>query len=177
MDAEAAMRLLIAVCAAVPLEPDSAPNAVARFERLPSHPPSIEPEESKKAAKSIVMPIDELSRNHTFGQALKRLIDAGGKDELFTYLDGPRGRRKKGYQTPEIRGFLKIQFMLPIPQARIEHQFGAWLRKTWVYGLEQIDFERYNSACRSIGLGDRGRLISVSEATIEEVGKAIGLVA
>jgi hypothetical protein len=173
MDAEAAMRLLIAVCASVPLEPDSAPNAVARFERLPSRPPRIEPEEFKKAAKSVIMPIDELPRKHTFGEALKRLIDAGGKDELFTYLDEPRGRRKKGYQNPEIRGYLKIQFMLPIPQVRIEQQFGAWLKKTWVYGLEPVDFESYNSACRSIGLGDRGRLTTVSEATVEEVGKSI----
>jgi hypothetical protein len=129
MDAEAAMRLLIAVCASVPLERDSAPNAVARFERLPGRPPQIYPEESKKAARSVIMPIDELPRNHTFGQALKRLIDAGGKDELFTYLEGPRGQRKRGFQNPELRGYLRIQFMLPIPQARIEHQFGAWLRK------------------------------------------------
>jgi hypothetical protein len=177
MNSEAAMRLLIAVCASIPLERDSAPTAVARFEKLPGRPPLVYPEESKKDAKAVVMPIDELSRSHTFGDALKRLIDAGGNGELFTYLDGLRGPRKIGYRNAEMRGFLRIQFMLPIPQARIEHQFGAWLRKTWVYGLQPLDFERYNNACRSIGLGDRGRLISLSEATVEEVGKAIARVA
>jgi hypothetical protein len=177
MDSEAAMRLLIAVCASVPLEPDSALAAVGRFERLPGRPPSIFPEETKKDAKSIIMPIDELPRNHLFGDALKRLIEAGGKGELFTYLDGPKGRRKLGYQNAEMRGYLRIQFMLPLPQARIEQQFGAWLRKTWRYGLHPLEFDRYNSACRSIGLGDRGRLTSLSEATIEEVGKSIAQVA
>jgi hypothetical protein len=63
--------------------------------------------------------------------------------------------------------------MLPLPQVRIEHQFGAWLRKTWIYGDQPIDFESYNSACRSLGLGDRARLITISEATIEEIGKTV----
>jgi hypothetical protein len=174
MDAEAAMRLLIAVCASVTLEPDSATNAVRRFEGLSSRAPKIEPESSAPKANSVVMPIEELPEEHTFGQALKRIIEAGGRDELFTYIDPDSGKRKQAYTNPEVRGYLRVHFMLPLPQVRIEHQFAGWLRKTWFYGDQPpIDFQSYNRACRDHFLGDRARLISISDATIEEVGKTI----
>jgi hypothetical protein len=173
MDTEAAMRLLIAICASIPLEADSAIKAVERFEGLLSRPPKVAPEDSEQSAESIIMSIDELPDEHTVGAALKRIIEAGGRSELFTYVDANTGRRRKAFKRPDLRGYLKVHFMLPIPQVRIEHQFSGWLRKTWIYGGQAIDFESYNSACRSVGLGDCARLITISEATIEELGKTL----
>jgi hypothetical protein len=173
MDSQGAMRLLLAVCASVPLEPNSAQAAVERFEHLPSRPPVIE-KDSEENGKSYIMPLDELPEEHSLGEALKRLIEAGGADELFTYVEAETGKRKKGYMNPEIRGYLKVEFMLPIAQARIEHQFAGWLRKTWIYGNQQpIDLQSYNAACRSYGLGDRARVTVISDATIEEVGRVL----
>jgi hypothetical protein len=172
MDSQAAMRLILAVCASVPLEPDSARAAVGRFELLPSRPPAIEPADYE--GKSRTMPLDELSEEHTLGEALKRLIEAGGADELFTYVDRETGNRRKGYMNPDIRGYLRVEFMLPIPQVRIEHQLSGWLKKTWVYGHQApISLQSYNSACRSYGLGDRARMAVISDATIEEIGRVL----
>jgi hypothetical protein len=174
MDSQAAMRLLLAVCASVPLEPQSARVAVGRFEHLPSRPPVIEPADYEEKGKSHIMPLDELPEEHTLGEALKRLIEAGGADELFTYVDPGAGNRRKGYMNPDIRGYLKVEFMLPIPQVRIEHQFSGWLRKTWVYGHQPpIALQSYNEACRSSGLGDRARMTMISGATIEEIGRVL----
>lgn len=174
MDSEAAMRLLLAVCASVPLEPNSAWAAVERFERLPSGPPVIEPAKSEEKGRSWIMSLDELPEEHTLGEALKRLIEAGGADELFTFVDAETGKRRKGYTNPEIRGYVKVEFMLPIPQARIEHVLVAGIRKTWVYGNQApISLQSYNTACRSYGLGDRARITLISNATIEEIGRVL----
>ncbi|RTM15258.1 MAG: hypothetical protein EKK33_01395 [Bradyrhizobiaceae bacterium] len=173
MDAAAAMRLLIALCASVSLEADSATKAVERFEDLPSRPPRVFPDEAGDEATSIVMLLDELGEEHTVGDALKQIIDAAKRNELFTYLEGATGKRKKAFRHPDTRGYLSVQFMLPIPQVRIEHQFSGWLRKTWIYGHDAIEFEQYNRTCLAQGLGDRARLVTVSEATIEAIGRTL----
>ena len=173
MDSEAAMRLLIALCAAVSLESDSPTRAVERFENLPSRPPKIFPESAGKRANSIVIGSGNIKEGHTLGDALKHIIDCARRSELFTYVDAATGKRQSASKQRDTRGFMSVQFMLPIPQVRIEHQFSAWLRKTWIYGHEAIGFERYNSACRAAGLGDRARLVTVSEATIEELGQML----
>lgn len=170
MDAEAAMRLLIAVCASVPLERNSAVKAVQRFEHLRSRPPNFFPEGARQNAKSIIMPLNELGDDHTVGDALKHLIEVSGRNELFTFLDAETGKRRNAFNNPDIRGSLRVRFMLPIPQVWIEHQFSGWLRKEWFYGDEFIAFDSYNTACRQAGLGDRARLTTLSQATIEEIG-------
>lgn len=174
MDEEAAMRLLLAVCASVPLEPNSARAAVGRFEHLQCGYPRIEPEKDRKKLAKCIMPLDELPDEHTVGEALKQLLIFGGKGELFTYKEAETGQRKKGYTNPQVRGFLTIQFMLPLPQVRIEHQFTSWMRKIWSYGIHgSIDLESYNTASRQYNLGDRARITVISEATIEEIGAVL----
>lgn len=172
MDTQSAVRLLIAACSAVALEADSAVKAVHRFEGLLSHPAKVEHGELKKDAKSIRMPLDDLPEEHSLGMALRHLIEAGGRDELFSFTDRKDGARRRAYNSPSIRGFLRIHFMLPIPEVRIEHQFAAWFRKTWIYG-ESIEFERYNMACHDAGLGDRTRVTTISEMTIEAIGRVL----
>jgi hypothetical protein len=172
MDTQSAVRLLIAVCGAVTLEADSAVNAVHRFEGLLSHPAKVEHGKLEAGHTSIIMPLDDLPEEHILGMALKHLIEASGREELFTFVDRTNGVRQRAYTNPGIRGFLRLHFMLPIPQVRIEHQFAGWFRKTWIYG-EPIELERYNAACRDAGMGDRTRITTISETTIEAIGRVL----
>lgn len=172
MDNRSAVRLLIAVCGAVPLETDSASMAVRRFEALPLSRATLEHNGADKDLKSPFMPLDHLPRDHTSGMALMQMVEAGGKEELFSFADRRNGIRQKGFRQSQIRGFVRISFLLPIPQVRIEHQLAAWLRKSWVYG-SPIDPDRYNTACREAGLGDRSRVSTITETTIEEIGRVL----
>jgi hypothetical protein len=170
MDTVSAQRLLIAVCASLPLERDSAATAVARFENLMSRPPRLANGDLAAKDPDTLMPLDKLSKSHSLGRALQTLIEAGGRDELFSFKDRTTGLQRSCLTETQDRGFLRVQFRMPIPQVRIDHRIGQRVQKRWVYGPE---FEDYNAECRKLGLGDRIRHFVISEATFEKVGRTL----
>ncbi|MDR3425105.1 MAG: hypothetical protein P4M13_08585 [Alphaproteobacteria bacterium] len=170
MDLTSAMRLLLGVCAFIPLESRAAEKAVNRFESLPGGYEGGLAAEGVGGLEDIHMAIDELRPEHTLGEALIRLLEAGGRGELFTYKDTDGARRS--VYSPIGRGYLRVKFFLPVPIARIEHVLGASVKKIWKYG-ENISEEGYLSALRDRHLGGRKYVIETDEYTFEYIGSAI----
>jgi hypothetical protein len=162
---DAAVRLLIGICGATALESDSPVKAVRRFELLPGHPKDtvlargLRPEE-------VVLPVDELTFGHSFGEALGRLLVSAGQGNLLALEhEGQRRFFREGY--------VRVAFFLPVPSARIEHALGGWAKKSWEYGPPNLLGPAYLSAVRQAGLGGRSRVVEIDETALEILGRAI----
>jgi hypothetical protein len=173
LDYTAAMRLLLGICASVPLEKDAAKEAVYSFERLFGG-----PSESETLASdgwdptTIKFPLDQLGEEHMLGDALITLLRAGGTDALYVFRD-EKGAQNSDYEDSWLRGYLRVAFYLPIPIVRIEHQIGG-LRKVWRYGfLGGAPLEGYISVLREKHLGGRMRVSEIDGTSFETIGKAM----
>jgi DNA-binding transcriptional ArsR family regulator len=159
---EAAVRLLLGLCAITPLEPDSPVKAVKRFESLSGGLINTELSKSLRP-KDISLPLDRLKEEHTLGAALHKLLEAAGDGTLLA-VD------QKGQRKVFTEGYLRVAFFLPVPAARIEHALGGWVRKTWAYGPTHILGPQYLSVVRQKGLGGRSRTIEIDETALETLG-------
>lgn len=161
-----AVKLLIAVCAAVPLEPQAAAKAVARFEKLEGA--LAESEAAKQwRPEDLIFPVDMLPKIHTFDTALITLLEAGGRNGLLECTDsaGKRLRNPLGY--------VRIGFFMPIPVVRIEHALGGFVRKEWRYGPSHTIGPPYLSVVRDRYRSGRSTLVEIDEQVLEAVGGAL----
>jgi hypothetical protein len=148
LDFTSAMRLLLGICASVPLEKDAAKEAVYTFERIPGGSNESETLASEGwDPATIKFPLDQLGEEHMLGEALTTLLRAGATDTLYVFLD-EKGVPNSKYKDTWLRGYLRVAFYLPLPLARVEHQIGG-LRKVWRYGfLGGAPLEGYISVLR-----------------------------
>lgn len=173
MDYLSAMRLLLGVCASVPLEKDAARHAVYRFERLTGGLNESETIASKGwDPSSTKFVLDHLDAEHTLGDALISLLRAGASNELYVFQD-QAGRADSSYRDSLLKGYVRVAFFLPLPIARIEHQV-AHIRKVWRYGyLGGASLESYISVLREQHLGGRKQMIEIDGPSFEIIGSAI----
>lgn len=173
LDFTAAMRLLLGICASVPLEKDAAKEAVYSFERMAGGLNEGETLASEGwDAATIKFPLDQLGEEHMLGQALITLLRTGATNDLYVFLE-ENGLPNSKYRDSPLRGYLRVAFYLPIPLARIEHQIGG-LRKVWRYGyLGGAPLEGYISVLREKQLGGRMKVTEIDGTCFEIIGKAI----
>jgi hypothetical protein len=173
LDYISAMRLLLGICASVPLEKDAAKEAVYSFERLVGGLNESETVASEGwDPATIKFPLDQLGEEHMLGDALVTLLRAGATDALYVFLD-EKGVQNSEYKDSWLRGYLRVAFYLPIPLVRIEHQIGG-LRKVWRYGfLGGAPLESYISVLREQHLGGRMHVTEIDGTSFEIIGQAV----
>jgi DNA-binding transcriptional ArsR family regulator len=173
MDYVSAMRMLLGVCASVTLERDAAKQAVDRFEKLGG---SLNEDETLASEgwnpEAIRFPVDHLNPEHALGDALITLLRAGGADKLYVF-ENEAGEKDTSYRRAILRGYLRVDFYLPLPIARIEHQIGH-VRKVWRYGfLGGAPLDSYVAVLRDRHLGGRMQMIEIDGTAFEIIGSAI----
>jgi hypothetical protein len=168
LDMNAAMRLLLAVCAAKPLEPDAAANAVQRFEPLTPGLPVVE-HGKEINPKEFRLPLDLLPADHTLKSALLLLLEHAAEGTLFTNRDA----NGKLWYFPRF-SLLRISFYMPVPMVRVEHILGAFLKKVWVYSAHVgASPEGYLTLVRQEGLGGRTIACEIDDETLTVVALAV----
>lgn len=167
MDFQAAMRMLLAICASVPLERDANVLAVERFERLLGH----LDENATLATEGwdpagITLPLDQLDDEHTLGDAIIAILKTASEGDLYLL-------REAGKTPFKAKGYLLVSFYRPLPFAVIEHVVGH-VRKVWRYGfLGGGPLEGYISILRERNLGSRAQISQIDGHVFEVVGAAV----